>query len=322
MKTIVNRFLVLLGGALALTPLDVRANFEVSAGVSINADADFYAPLATEGAWIGMGSYGRCWRPAGVSVGWRPYCSGQWIWTDCGWYWQSDEPWAWACYHYGRWIFDPAQGWLWVPGIEWAPSWVSWRVGDGYIGWAPLGPRGAILPGPQFVFIESTHFQGAIRPNSVIINNTSIFNRTKGVNNIKQKTATVGGVRRPVMFNEGPGVAPVQKASGRTVRPVPIQEVAQHTRAPATLTHRSPSEPKTKAAPNLHPPETARATWPPPRPGANREPTTKWGTPPQVTPRSPAFNPPPTAPRLPPGKGPNPDPGHQQEPEHHEKDKP
>jgi hypothetical protein len=36
---------------------------------------------------------------------------------------------------------DPVYGWIWVPGDEWAPAWVSWHYGDGYVGWAPLPPR-------------------------------------------------------------------------------------------------------------------------------------------------------------------------------------
>jgi len=31
-------------------------------------------------------------------------------------------------------------GWLWIPGSDWGPAWVSWRSGEGYYGWAPLGP--------------------------------------------------------------------------------------------------------------------------------------------------------------------------------------
>jgi hypothetical protein len=54
--------------------------------------------------------------------------------------WFSDEPWAWAAYHYGRWTYNPYYGWVWIPGYEWAPAWVSWRTGGGYYGWAPLGP--------------------------------------------------------------------------------------------------------------------------------------------------------------------------------------
>ena len=48
--------------------------------------------------------------PTGIGAGWRPYFYGEWIWTDEGWYWESDEPWGWACYHYGRWVSSPEYG--------------------------------------------------------------------------------------------------------------------------------------------------------------------------------------------------------------------
>ena len=57
--------------------------------MAISATADFQVPLAAHGAWIEVGTYGHCWRPAHVVGGWRPYCDGRWIWTDCGWYWES-----------------------------------------------------------------------------------------------------------------------------------------------------------------------------------------------------------------------------------------
>ncbi|MEO8884293.1 MAG: DUF6600 domain-containing protein [Devosia sp.] len=65
---------------------------------------------------------------------------------DCGrwrrgWYFASDEPFAWAVYHYGRWYDDGDLGWCWVPGNVWAPAWVSWRDSDDYVGWAPLPPE-------------------------------------------------------------------------------------------------------------------------------------------------------------------------------------
>jgi hypothetical protein len=55
-----------------------------------------------------------------------------------GWYWLSDEPFAWAVYHYGRWAFDPEIGWYWIPGRRWAPAWVVWSHTDDEIAWAPL----------------------------------------------------------------------------------------------------------------------------------------------------------------------------------------
>src|SRR6185436_11642385 len=109
--------------------------------VVIQTEADFYTPLSPYGEWVVVGGYGRCWRPARVEVGWRPYTSGHWELTDAGWYWASDEPWGWATYHYGRWEMSAGYGWIWVPQTEWAPAWVSWRSGGGYVGWAPLPPR-------------------------------------------------------------------------------------------------------------------------------------------------------------------------------------
>src|SRR5712691_7251383 len=163
---------------LSLGAFSASANFEVSAGVQIHAVGDFYAPLTPYGSWVEVSSYGRCWHPAQVAGDWRPYCNGEWVWTDCGWYWQSDEPWAWACYHYGRWLFDPAYGWVWVPEVEWAPAWVYWRNGGDYIGWAPCPPSGVVLAPTLFAFVDVHHFRDPVRPSTVIVNNTTIINKT------------------------------------------------------------------------------------------------------------------------------------------------
>jgi hypothetical protein len=64
--------------------------------------------------------------------------------TDQGWAFQSKYDWGWLVFHYGRWLKDRAQGWVWAPAAAWAPSWVSWRYGDGKIGWAPVAPRRGI----------------------------------------------------------------------------------------------------------------------------------------------------------------------------------
>ena len=155
-------------GGLSLSSLPAGAHNEVDVSVQINAVAEFEEPLAAQGAWLEVGSYGRCWRPAHVVGGWRPYCDGHWVLTDCGWYWVTDEPWGWACYHYGRWVHDPRYEWVWVPDIEWAPAWVCWREGGGFVGWAPLPPhvllRGGVIIAADievapslFVFVEAVH---------------------------------------------------------------------------------------------------------------------------------------------------------------------
>lgn len=99
----------------------------------------FREGLSPYGTWAWSTEHGWIWRPR-VDAGWKPYYRGQWVSTDAGWTWASDEPWAWATYHYGRWAYDPGAGWFWVPGYQWAPAWVSWRVGEGVVGWAPLWP--------------------------------------------------------------------------------------------------------------------------------------------------------------------------------------
>jgi hypothetical protein len=218
---------------LSLTEANVNAALEVSGTAQIGSVADFNAPLAACGTWTTAGSYGSCWHPAGVPVGWRPYCDGQWIWTDCGWYWQSDEPWAWACYHYGTWTCDPIIGWIWVPGVEWAPAWVSWRYGGGYVGWAPCPPAGSTIDPAFFAFVEMGRFNEPIRPRSLVLNNAAVLSQARAVKNPRQETRTFDSATRKVVVNEGPGAETIQRATGKDLRAEPIQQVAQRTTVPS-----------------------------------------------------------------------------------------
>ena len=119
----------------------------VAADVSLDL---FYTNLSG-GNWVEVEGYGYGWQPdvAVSSPNWRPYADGYWAYTDVGWTWVSYEDFGWATYHYGRWARLTDYGWVWFPGNdpEWGPAWVSWRVGGGYCGWAPLPPRG---PGIAF----------------------------------------------------------------------------------------------------------------------------------------------------------------------------
>lgn len=246
----------LLGGVSLGWPLSAPASVAVSASVQVRARADFDVPLAAHGSWAEIRTYGRCWRPAGVAVSWRPYCDGRWVWTDCGWYWESDEPWAWACYHYGRWVHDWQLGWFWVPDVEWAPAWVYWRVGGGFIGWAPCPPRGVVIGAPLFSFVAVGRFHGRIHPAGVVINDPKIIKQTKEITEIERAHRTIGGVQQKVVINEGPGVAVVQKATGQKIPAVPIQEAVRQSPAP-----RSEGRETTKPAettPKSSPPESVQ----------------------------------------------------------------
>ncbi len=103
----------------------------------------FYGALAPHGDWLWVDDYGWVWQPSAVVVGadFVPYASGgYWVYTEWGWSFSSRWAWGWAPFHYGSWVFDPLYGWIWIPDIVWAPAWVDWRIGGGYVGWAPLPP--------------------------------------------------------------------------------------------------------------------------------------------------------------------------------------
>ena len=101
----------------------------------------FYNQLAPYGDWLDAGDYGYVWHPRDAGDDWRPYADGHWAYTDAGWTWLSDEPYSWAVYHYGRWTQIVDVGWVWVPGTEWGPAWVSFRYSNRHVGWAPLPPE-------------------------------------------------------------------------------------------------------------------------------------------------------------------------------------
>jgi hypothetical protein len=107
------------------------------------AYSTFYDALAPYGTWVDVAGYGPCWQPTVVVSNpyWQPYCNGgRWVYTDSGWYWLSSYSWGWAPFHYGRWFYHHHLGWCWAPDSVWGPSWVCWRYGTAYCGWAPLPP--------------------------------------------------------------------------------------------------------------------------------------------------------------------------------------
>lgn len=127
---------------------DLYYNRQVSEGMYANARYDsqyysyydFYENLAPYGQWIQDERLGYVWSPD-VDKEFRPYfTNGYWVMSDYGNTWVSNYNWGWACFHYGRWTYDSYYGWLWIPGQDWGPAWVSWREGRGNYGWAPLAP--------------------------------------------------------------------------------------------------------------------------------------------------------------------------------------
>jgi hypothetical protein len=188
----------------------------------------FYTKLDPYGEWRETSDYGYVWQPreAERSRSWRPYSDGHWVYTDAGWTWISEEPFGWATYHYGRWTRLRNIGWVWVPGDEWAPAWVSWRKSDDYVGWAPLPPEARFdrstgihnwsdnyydIGPEQYCFVETKQF-GAPRIQSTIVpteHNVTIINQTTNVTNITYNNTTV--------VNQGPSYDEIR---ARTQQPI------------------------------------------------------------------------------------------------------
>jgi hypothetical protein len=132
-----------LGGGAAAQPSQPTPSVQTQEPQDVTEDY-FYGALEPYGTWINMPGYGLCWQPCAATYNsnWTPYGTlGQWIYTDCGWYWLSGYSWGWCAFHYGRWFHDAQRGWCWWPSSTWAPSWVFWRYGGNYCGWAPLPPH-------------------------------------------------------------------------------------------------------------------------------------------------------------------------------------
>jgi hypothetical protein len=129
----------------ALHPYKVYQQTPVTGQADLNDSYDlFYDQLSADGHWLFAENFGYVYQPkiAENNPDWRPYTNGHWESTDRGWYWDTDEPFGWATYHYGRWANIDGTGWVWTPGIDWSPAWVSWRICDnGFVGWAPLPPE-------------------------------------------------------------------------------------------------------------------------------------------------------------------------------------
>jgi hypothetical protein len=190
----------------------------------------FYDELDPHGDWIETPDYGYVFRPGIVArdVSWRPYEDGRWGYTEDGWTWVSNEPFGWATYHYGRWTRLNRFGWVWVPGTEWAPAWVSWRYGDDYCGWAPLPPEARFGSGISisfdvaggygaldYVFVPTISLcESSIRRHIVDRRrNVTIINRTVNVTHIERRREH----NKTVITNRGPHITRVEAAMKKPV---------------------------------------------------------------------------------------------------------
>lgn len=165
---------------------------------------------------------------AGEPVTYTPYSNGQWVYTNNGWYFRARSEPEEITHHYGRWVYTPAMGWLWVPGRVWAPAWVDWREEEDYIAWTPVPPsvyivNNVIITPPvyeeRFVVVERRYF---IEPD---VYKYSYKENKHKIKITEWKRLDGIMVVNKTVINKGPDVTVIQSVTGRTFEPVLINHV-------------------------------------------------------------------------------------------------
>jgi len=211
MKNLIKLPAIVLGLLLLLTGTTQRVMAQ-DEDISLQS---FYDELSPYGTWIQDPQYGYVWRPDADQGEFRPYyTNGKWAMTEYGNTWVSNYDWGWAPFHYGRWVYNRYNQWVWIPDTTWGPAWVSWRSGGGYYGWAPMGPGMNVsvsfnIPSLWWVFVPQRNIyydsfpRYYSRRNVVIINNTTIINNTY--------------VRNRNTYYSGPRADEIRRYTGRDV---------------------------------------------------------------------------------------------------------
>jgi len=146
-------------------------------------DRDIYGAedLNDYGEWIYTKKYGYVWRPfrnaTSSYANWSPYRYGQWRWIPpYGWTWVNDEPWGWATYHHGRWVYVN-DDWAWTPysyqraqRSRWRPALVVVTYSGSLICWYPLPYN--------YNYYNYNHYSSTYvdrrKYNTTVINNTTV----------------------------------------------------------------------------------------------------------------------------------------------------
>ncbi len=181
--------------------------------------------------------FGVVWFPQ-VGADWRPYADGYWqsYGPQSQWLWVGRDPWGWPTHHFGRWGANARGRWYWMPGRQWAPAWVDWSVGPGYIGWTPLGardrpqaawtdfsrrpgahPGGTLDPSRAWTVIASDHFGQRGRLGAYAVDPRTLDNLSAFVTQRTGPPVRYGTPRGGTYGYGAGGASPYGGAGGTTV---------------------------------------------------------------------------------------------------------
>ncbi|HSZ75064.1 MAG TPA: DUF6600 domain-containing protein, partial [Rhizomicrobium sp.] len=206
---------------------EIASAQEVSADVSFTA---FHDKLSAYGNWSHNSRYGDVWRPRDAEADFHPYSRGHWVDTEYGFTWVSDYQWGDVPFHYGRWVNDSDDGWVWVPGYVWAPAWVVWRSDSDYMGWAPMPPDEHFLAGDETRFdVDPVAFYGA----RADVGNLFIFVGTRHIADPNFRTYIVQRPQVADIFHRTRNITRISVVNDHVVnRSVDVRVVERFTHRP------------------------------------------------------------------------------------------
>jgi hypothetical protein len=168
----------------------------------VSRETPGYYDLDTYGTWDEDTAFGPVWYPSAVVVGWVPYRIGHWVWVvPWGWTWVESEPWGFAPFHYGRWVFLGGR-WGWVPGPValrpyYAPALVVFLGGPqlsfglGSIqAWFPLGPGEPFFPWYHYGAAYLRQVNATNLRNVTNITNITNISSINSIHFVNKRTAT------------------------------------------------------------------------------------------------------------------------------------
>jgi hypothetical protein len=149
--------------------------------------------------------------------------------------WMPSESWGWATTHYGRWFNSKEHGWVWMPGYQWSPSWVQWRVSDDYVGWVGLSPKAKWKSetginsanykyknnSEDWVFVSKENFLNDVSSSNAVskTQNQSLVTNSNQV--LEVKSGDNG------LVHSGPELNDIEKRTNRTIKPRAIKFIKE-----------------------------------------------------------------------------------------------
>ena len=203
-----------------------------------------YQDLDDHGTWTPTPDYGYVWVPRGVAPGWAPYSAGHWAYVaPWGYTWVDDQPWGYAPFHYGRWVWTGA-AWGWVPapppspGVAYvrpvyAPALVAWVGAGAAVAWFALGPREVYVPTYPVsrTYVNNINVSNTVVNTTVINNvyNTTIVNKTTNITNVNYVNRRAPGAIVAASSQALAGAVPIARARtqvyARTLAAAPVRSL-------------------------------------------------------------------------------------------------